>query len=217
VLGPDAAAGPVHVGLATAAGGQSTGYVVYTMAPDAVAHAARPQLLVVRELVWLDADAYRALWSFLGRHDLVGAIEWRNVPAADPAPDLFLEPRLLHPAEEEGMWLRLVDVPAALAGRGWDNAAAELTIAVRGDVLIPANNRAWRLRTTAGGASCCAAPAGTSADLSLGVAALALLFMGRRTASELAGMGLAEGGPEALRTADALFRTRHAPHCADHF
>jgi len=55
-------------------------------------------------------DAYRSLWSYLARHDLVGCIRWENVPMDDPAPDLFAEPRLLQTALDEGAWLRVVDV-----------------------------------------------------------------------------------------------------------
>ena len=48
------------------------------------------------QLIWADLDAYRSLWSFLARHDLVGEIHWMNVPGDDPAQHILLEPRLLH-------------------------------------------------------------------------------------------------------------------------
>ena len=70
---------------------------------------------------------------------------------------------------------------------------------------------------TVSGGSAEVAPAGGSPDLSLSVKALALLYTGRRSARELAAWGMLEGDPSALRRADALFATPHAPHCPDHF
>ena len=45
---------------------------------------------------WRGADAYRSLWSWLARHDLVGRIVWTRAPIDDPALELFVEPRLLN-------------------------------------------------------------------------------------------------------------------------
>ena len=64
VLGPSEVDGPVYVAIA----GEMRGYVVYTLSPDGGAasgrggtHRTRPQQLKLRELVWLDIDAYRSL------------------------------------------------------------------------------------------------------------------------------------------------------------
>ena len=65
VLGPSEADGPVYVAIA----GKMRGYVVYTLSPaggaanarDGGTHRTRPQELKLRELVWLDVDAYRSL------------------------------------------------------------------------------------------------------------------------------------------------------------
>jgi predicted acetyltransferase len=56
---------------------------------EKVAHPTRAQELVVKDLVWLNADAYRSLWSWLGRHDLVGRISWMRAPVDDPAPNCW--------------------------------------------------------------------------------------------------------------------------------
>ena len=61
-------------------GDQARGYVVYTLRADKVAHAARGQEIVIRDLVWLDLDAYRSLWHFVGQHDLVGRVRWDTAP-----------------------------------------------------------------------------------------------------------------------------------------
>lgn len=235
VLGPSEADGPVYVAIA----GKMRGYVVYTLSPaggaanarDGGTHRTRPQELKLRELVWLDVDAYRSLcvrclvysilvassacvpvnqsltqrfrlitsgrifvrfggcvyicrsirWTWLARHDLVGTIAWNNVPSDDPAPDLFVEPRLLHVEEDEGLWLRVIDVPSALQSRGWDVGGVKLTLFVHGDTFVQENDGAWQL--TIGEAPTCRATVERVAveaehcDLQIGIAALGPLFM----------------------------------------
>ncbi|MYE81749.1 MAG: hypothetical protein F4X36_07865, partial [Gammaproteobacteria bacterium] len=101
----------------------------YTLRTAKRDHASRSQEIAIRDLAWLSPSAYRSLWSFIGRHDLVGSVRWDNAPSDDPAVEYFMEPRMLHTRDYEGFWLRVVDAPAALAGRGWD-ADGELSLAI---------------------------------------------------------------------------------------
>lgn len=114
------AEGPVHIALSRDGDGAPDGYMVYTLRYDRRDHPSRSQEIRIRDLAWLTPSAYRSLWSFVKRHDLVGSVRWNNAPADDPALEFFLEPRLLNARDDEGMWLRIVDVPTSLAGRGWD-------------------------------------------------------------------------------------------------
>ena len=210
----DDAKGPIHVALSRDAAGEPDGYAVYTLRAGQRDHASRGQEIVIRDLAWLSPDAYRSLWSFIRRHDLVGSVRWDNAPSDDPAVEFFMEPRLLHARDHEGFWLRMVDVPTALGGRGWDTEG-ELSLGLAEDVLAPWNTGTWRLSVADGRAE--ATPGTGGPDVHLSVKALALLYTGRRSARELAAWGMLEGAPEALRRADALFATPHAPHCPDHF
>ena len=68
-----------------------------------------------------------------------------KVPADDPAPALFLEPRLLRAeVEAEGTWWRIVDVKGALEARGYSIALGDtLTLAVEdNERLAPWNTGA---------------------------------------------------------------------------
>ena len=206
--------GPIHIAVSRDGHGAPDGYIVYTLRHDRRDHPSRSQEIRIRDLAWLTPSAYRSLWSFVKRHDLVGSVRWNNAPADDPAVEFFLEPRLLNARDLEGMWLRVVDVPTALEGRGWD-ADGELTLGIAEDRIAPWNVGTWRLCVSAGSAE--SGPAGGDADIALSVKALALLYAGRRSARELAALGMLDGEPGALRRADALFATRHAPHCPDHF
>ena len=61
------------------------------------------------------------------------------------------EPRRLGMTVRDGMWLRLIDLPAALEARSYV-AAGSLTIEVT-DEFCPWNAGRWRLDATATGAA----------------------------------------------------------------
>lgn len=215
-LGERAADGPIHVALSRDAAGEPDGYAIYTLRSDRVDHSSRGQEIVVRDVGWLTVDAYRSLWAFFKRHDLVGRVRWEGAPLDDPAPELFLEPRLLHCKDGEGVWLRIMDVAQALKGRGW-SADGAATLAVAPDPLTPWNDGTYRIETAYGAAQVTRLPNGASADAVLSIKALAALYAGRRSARELAAWGMLRAEPKAVRRLDALFATQHAPHCPDHF
>ena len=113
------------------------------------------------------------------------------------------------------MWVRIVDLPAALEARGYEpDAEGEVTLAVRDD-LCPWNDGTYRVRVEGGHAQ--VTPAAGAPDLALPVAALASLYTGFRSATQLARAGRVEGGPEALLRAEALFRTAYRPNVLEGF
>lgn len=206
--------GPVHVAVSRGVDGTADACAVYTLRAGRVDHPARDQEIVVRDLAWLDIDAYRSMWSWFARHDLVGRVRWDTAPVDDPAPALLAEPRMLHAHDGEGFWFRVVDAPAALAARGYGTDGA-LTVAVVSDPIAPWNEGTWALSVRDGEAS--VAPDGGEADVVVSPTALSSLCIGARPARQLARWGLLHGAPAAVARADALFATRHAPHCPDHF
>jgi ribosomal protein S18 acetylase RimI-like enzyme len=50
----------------------------------------RGQILTVHELVWLSIDAYRSIWTYIAKHDLVGEVRMK-VPMDDPGPMIMCE------------------------------------------------------------------------------------------------------------------------------
>ena len=121
---------------------------------------------------------------------------------------------MLNAEDREGAWFRIVDVGAALAGRGYETEGS-LAIAIAEDALTPWNNGVWQLAAGPDGAQ--AQRTNRAPDITLNAKALASLFTGFRSATQLAQWGLVEGDAQAIARADALFRTRRAPHCPDHF
>lgn len=163
--------------------------------------------------VWLTPAAHRALVRYFLDHDLAGSIRVYRLPVDDPLPLHVEEPRQLNLWARDGTLLRIVDVVAALEGRGYD-ADGRLTFALD-DELCPWNGGAWQL-TVEGGKGRLRPAAGEPA-LCLTPRALAILASGHHSASALARAGLVAADPRTLTVADALFRTEHAPLCMDGF
>jgi predicted acetyltransferase len=212
-LQTNAQTGPAHVAVAYE-GSAPVGYVVYHMRDGKTGHLSRSQEIVIRDLAWLTANAYRSLWSWLGRHDLVGRIVWARAPADDPAPELFVEPRLLHTELRDGIWLRVVDARAALEARGYQTEGS-VTLDIGADDLAPWNQGRFKLECAGDGARVTATTG--SADLRLSSKSLASLYSGFRTARQLRNWGLLDGDDAAVDRATRIFATHFAPHCPDTF
>ena len=214
-LRPDPKDLKVHVAVYRNSDGEARGYVVYTTKEDQRPEPGPNHKLTVQDFVWLDLDAYRALWEYLRRHDLVGTVEMRHVAPDDPAPALLLEPRMLNRRTLDGIWMRVVDVERGVPQRPY-GAHGELTFAVEGDDLCPWNNGTFLLETDGPTSEIRRVTGG--AQLTVSPNGLASLVSGRYSASFLAHAGLAEARDrESLLTADALFRTEHAPYCPNDF
>ena len=101
----------------------------------------------------------------------------------------------------DGLWVRLVDVGAALAARSYDGDG-DVVLAV-GDAFCPWNDARFALD----GSKTTAPP-----DLRLDVDALGSVYLGGFTVGQLARAGkVDELTPGAVERADALFRTGRAP------
>ena len=206
--------GPVETAICRDADGTATGYVVYTLRSGRLQHGSRNQEIKIRDFAWLTSDAYRSLWSFIARHDLVGRVVWDSAPSDDPAMEHFREPRLLDTRDQEGIWLRIVDLEPALTSRAYD-VNDRLIFEVAEDSLTPWNSGTYELEVSPEGAKLSKSSA--NAELTLSLKALASMYSGYRRARDLAGWGYLSGDTAAVRRADAIFATRHAPHCPDHF
>ena len=111
-------------------------------------------------------------------------------------------------------WMtRVVNVPGALATRGYADAVdAELHVRVHDDVL-PANDGAFVLRVAGGKAE---VERGGTGALRIDVRGLAPLYTGYASPDELVAAGYAEADERSLLTAAAIFGGP-APWLADFF
>lgn len=193
------------------------GYVLYRTKPEDDGGAARtPGLVQVYELEADTPAVAAALWECVASLDLTGRVNAWGRPADDP---------LLHFAADRdqvrvtsvfpALWLRLVDVAAALTGRSWA-APVELVLELT-DVRLPANAGRFLLKAGPDGAAYEPA-AGREPDLTLDVRELAACYLGGTRAVELAAAALVvEHTPGAAAALDAGLRTERLPHTADEF
>ncbi len=139
----------------------------------------------VREAVTLDAAAARALWTTLADIDLMASVETGGLPVDDPLVHLLADLRSADLRLHDGIWLRLLDVPAALAARRYA-APVDVVLEVS-DTLVPANAGRWHLRGDASDAE--VARTDEPAHLALDVADLASAYLGGTSLAALAGAG----------------------------
>ena len=207
----------VWIGVYFDAEGEARGYCLYKTRFDVELFPESPQIMDVFDFVWLDMEAYRGLWAYLGGHDLVDRIRFDYMAEDDPAPSLFLEPRRLHRSTHDGVWMRVVDAAAALAGRGYD-LPGEAVIEIIGDEICPWNNGCYRLNVAGEDVNVIKLGGSASPDMVATPEAVASLVSGHSRASDLARMGRI-AIPDASREAalDALFSTRRRPHCPNMF
>jgi predicted acetyltransferase len=164
----------------------------------------------VRELVAATPEARAVLWEFLLDQDLTRTIGWEMAPLDEPLWLMVTNPRSVRRTIGEGLWVRLVDVAAALSARTY-SADVEVGLEVS-DAFCPWNAGRYRL---AGGV-CSRTDA--AADLELDVTALGSAYLGGTTLRELAAAGrVRELRPGALACASAAFRGDVAPWCPEMF
>jgi len=181
------------------------GYVVYRIEPDEME-------LAVEELIWTTDDAHKSLWRYLFGIDLVQTISYWNMTPDDPLQWRVNDSRRLRRVELDGMWLRLVDVKAALGERTY-SSDGELTIRVN-DEFCPWNDGTYRLSVEAGVATVTEVDA--NPDATLRADALSAAYMGGVSFSTLVAALRAESSSnEQLALADSMFRTERLPWCPE--
>jgi predicted acetyltransferase len=163
------------------------------------------EALVVHELHAADDEVEAALWELVLSIDLVREVRARRRPVDERLPWRLADPRRLVVTKEvDDLYVRVVDVAAALSARTYgtdDEVVLELS-----DDFLPANEGRWAVS----GAGCTRTSA--PADLALTAMDLGSLSLGGVSPSLLARAGRVEElRPGALRTADALFRSPVAP------
>jgi predicted acetyltransferase len=170
----------------------------------------------VHELVAVNEQAYRGLWQYLFSIDVVDRIHLRDRPVDEPLQWLLADGRAVRQQHRiDRVWLRLLDVPTALATRRYA-VSDQLVIEVDdGDGDAYAAGR-FSLDGSPEGAEC--RPSSREPDLRLTQRTLAATFLGGFTlAQQLPGAAVEELTDGALRRADAMFATPLAPWCATGF
>jgi predicted acetyltransferase len=191
------------------AAGEVRAYAIYTVSPGFEAGVSTSTLEVV-EAVGVGPQATAELWRFLLDIDLIATVKTRLVPPDHPLFMLLANPRRARYRMGDGLWVRLVDVGAALAGRAYLSEAS-LVIELR-DEFCPWNSGRWRIGD--GRAERTGEPAG----LALDAGALGSAYFGAVSFAQLRdGLRVEELTDGAVARADAIFGWRPLPWCPEIF
>ncbi len=162
------------------------------------------------EVVAATPAATASIWRYLLDVDWTKTVSAALQPVDHPLFLLLVRPNLSKPTLSDGIWVRLVDVGAALSGRSYA-ADASLVLDVR-DAFCPWNEGRWRLEGGEAGRT------RDAADLALDVSDLGSVYLGGFTFRDLQRAGrvdeLTEG---AVYLAEATFRTEGVPWCPEIF
>jgi predicted acetyltransferase len=189
--------------------GRPAAYALYRLHFSAERGVPRGFTNVI-EAVGDSPEATREIWRFLLDIDWMERVRAALLPLDHELFLLLREPRRLRFDYRDGLWVRLVDVEAALNARTY-KPGEPVTVEVA-DELCPWNAGMWEL-----------GPDGASRterepELRLEVSALGSVYLGGFTFGQLARAGridvLSDG---ALDRADSLFRSDRYPWCPEIF
>jgi predicted acetyltransferase len=174
-----------------------------------MSHMVTESVVEVAEAIGTSPRALSAIWRYLLAIDWVARINAYWLPLDHPLFHWIREPRRMGFTVLEGLWVRLVDVGAALSARRLREG--DVVLDVR-DELCPWNQARWRVAN--GSAERTTAPA----DLELDVSALGSVYLGGFTFEQLRwSERLRELKPSAVARADELFRAERQPWCPELF
>jgi predicted acetyltransferase len=162
------------------------------------------------EVMGVDSRSTASIWRYLLDVDWTKTVAARVQPVDSPLLLLLARPNLSKPSVSDGLWVRLVDVGAALSGRAYASEDA-VVLDVR-DEFGPWNEGRWRL------AQGRAERTDDAAHLALDVSDLGSVYLGGFTFRDLLRAGRVEELREgAAYLADSIFRTDGAPWCPEIF
>jgi predicted acetyltransferase len=196
--------------------GVDDGYVSYRIKEQWLASTPMNEVVVV-ELLAGDRDAYRALWHYIIGTDLCHTISCGRARVDEPLRWLLADSRRLAVnAVSDDLYLRLLDLPRALAARAYA-APGELVLEVSESFPTSRIGR-YLLRTGPGSEGADCRPTDRQPDISLDVATLGAAYLGGVSFTSLSAAGRLEYADRgALAVADAMFSTSIAPHCSTQF
>jgi predicted acetyltransferase len=162
----------------------------------------------IDEFVAANDDAYHDLWSYLGGVDAIDEIKYDNGSIFEPLPWLLADGRAFEQTSSwDSLWVRLLDVPAALAARSYaiagrvvlDVVDTELGGYGAGRVVLDADEDGVQCTATS-----------ESADLRVSQRALAACYLGGYRLGQLPS-DVEELSSGALERTDLMFSVSRMP------
>jgi predicted acetyltransferase len=189
--------------------GDAVAYAIYRHNPSWENFVSTGKVRVV-EAIGRNAQATIEVWRYLLDIDWVATIESSLIPPDHPVFFALAEPRRARYRVGDSVWVRLLDVGAALSARTYARGD-ELVFELR-DEFCAWNEGRWRL------ADGVAERTEDAPDLRCDVAVLGSLYLGGVALSALAQANLVEElTPGAIARADGVFRHGLHPWCPEIF
>jgi predicted acetyltransferase len=189
--------------------GELEGYAAYRHKPGWDNGSTSAELRVI-EAIGATAQAVRDIWGYLLAVDWKATITASLLPPDHPLFLLLATPRRMRYRMGDSLWVRLVDVGAALSARAY-SAEGSVVFDVHDD-FCTWNEGRWKLE---GGT---AERTDAEADIALPVQSLGSAYLGGVSFAELSRAGRVEELKDgALARADALFRWDRHPWCPEIF
>src|SRR5215470_19449273 len=180
-------------------------YALYRLTPG-FDRGVQTGTIHVAEAMGTSPEATQAIWRYVFDIDWMARVTASLLPVDHPLLLLCAEPRRLRFTMRDGVWVRLVDVGAALSARAY--APGKPVVVEVCDEFCAWNNGRWWIG--ADGSQRTAAPA----DIRCSVGVLGSAFLGGFTWTRLSqALRLEELTPDAAERADAVFRQRSLPWC----
>jgi predicted acetyltransferase len=212
-----------------AKGGEAKRLVVYETdaGPEAYAvyktksqweHSGPEGVVSVDEAIGSTPRGTREIWRYLLELDLMRTLRAGRLPPDHPLITLASDPRRMGLMLGDGLWLRILDVAAALEARryGADGHGSGSVVFDLADEYCPWNAGRWLLEVADGRAR--VTRTGATAELALTPNELGAMYLGAFGATALAAAGrIAELKAGALSRADLVFATPVRPWCPQEF
>lgn len=191
--------------------GAPAGFALYRIAQEGSTFADWKKTVRVNEVQGIDEAARRDIWRFLLEIDWTDVVRVEQLAVDDALPLLVDRVNKLGLRVYDGLWVRPVEVGAALAARGVDGGG-RVTLEITSDPQFADNVGRWAVEDGS------AKRTSRRADVRTDVQGLGAALLGGFTFSELARAGRAEEAARGgLARADALFRAERAPWCPEIF
>ncbi|MBN2177260.1 MAG: GNAT family N-acetyltransferase [Demequinaceae bacterium] len=168
---------------------------------------------IVKVNLWgsVSAAATHRLWTVLSDLDLMDVTEAGKIALDDPLLHMIIDERSLTSTVRDNLWLRILDVKAALEARGYE-ADCDVTIELT-DARLPDNAGVWRIRVDGGTAEVTRiGDVGDPADLGLSIQELGAAYLGGNALESLQNAALVdERTPGSLHALSLAMRSPVSP------
>jgi predicted acetyltransferase len=189
--------------------GRPTAYALYRM-NSAFERGLQTGSVAVIEAIGDSPEATRAIWRYLFDIDWLARVKAWLLPLDHPLFLLLAEPRRLGFSLRDGLWIRLLDIEAAMSARSYQ-AQGPVVIEVI-DEFCPRNAGCWRVGSDR------VERTDEAPGLRCDISALGSVYLGGFTWTQLArALRVKELVSGTIAKADAIFQGRSAPWCPEIF